>query len=504
MTSLYEVLKAQKMGAAIAPDYFTALWAGATGGEQWEVLEYTGAVPVEITANGEPLLDYLISGNMQQTGTPTPESPITPSECGERTGNILDFNELKTAPSGVIPGGAAFTFDHLLAIEAAPNTTYTMSATGTGAEYGDANVNRSLYFGSVDNSRTVFSGHDVTYTTSSDGMLYVGFISSRDNAQQYLNGTAVTAINTGSTALPYEPYGYKLDISSGGENLLDESTSSDADTTHINYNKNAPILLTAGQTYTFSCAVTCSGLYIRSAADDSILASANNSSTLTYTPQVNVKAYCRVWNSNGITNLKPMLNLGSTAKPYSPYNRTTTPIYLGEVETTRQVKKLVLTGDEGWQRTSNGAYYLGAENCPNDYKKTLSESIVMCTHYVGQISTTGSAAVQDNNISFYGDSRAIYEMYIGARSISTLDAFKSYLAAQYAAGTPVTVWYVLATETTGILNEPLRKIGDYADTVSMEQAQVQIPTVSGVNVVDVETTLKPSEIYIKYKGRSES
>ena len=77
--------------------------------------------------------------------------------------------------------------------------------------------------------------------------------------------------------------------------------------------------------------------------------------------------------------------------------------------------------------------------------------------------------------------------------------FKSYLAQQYTNGTPVTVWYVLATETTGIVNEPLRKIGDYADTVSYEQSQVSIPTLHGNTVIDVETTLKPSQMYIKYK-----
>ena len=37
-----------------------------------------------------------------------------------------------------------------------------------------------------------------------------------------------------------------------------------------------------------------------------------------------------------------------------------------------------------------------------------------------------------------------------------------------------------------------------------EQAGVSIPTVEGSNVIDVLTTLKPSEIYLKYKGRSSS
>lgn len=75
--------------------------------------------------------------------------------------------------------------------------------------------------------------------------------------------------------------------------------------------------------------------------------------------------------------------------------------------------------------------------------------------------------------------------------------FKSYLAAQYAAGTPVTIWYVIATPETAVVNEPLMKIGDYADTVSAAQSQVTIPTVNGENVLDVLTEVKPSEVTIK-------
>ena len=83
---------------------------------------------------------------------------------------------------------------------------------------------------------------------------------------------------------------------------------------------------------------------------------------------------------------------------------------------------------------------------------------------------------------------------------TTLENWKSYLAAQYAAGTPVTVWYVLAEPETAVVNEPLMKIDGYADTVSMEQAGVSIPTNNGSTVIDYDGTLKPSEMYIKYLG----
>lgn len=174
-------------------------------------------------------------------------------------------------------------------------------------------------------------------------------------------------------------------------------------------------------------------------------------------------------------------------------------IYLGEVQTTRRVKKLVLTGEEGWGRSANQrCYYINASTgCPTDYLKSNIITVI-CSHYVGQTNTSsGSNAVNKGCVCFFTGGG--YEMYIGETTITSVADFKAYLAAQYAAGTPVTVWYVLATPETAVVNEPLRKIGDYADTVSMEQAGVQIPTFKGNTVIDVETTLKPSEMYIKYQ-----
>lgn len=196
------------------------------------------------------------------------------------------------------------------------------------------------------------------------------------------------------------------------------------------------------------------------------------------------------WEAEKYSNM--MLNLGSEALPYSPYNRTTTPIYLGEVQTTRRVKKLVFDGTENWnkyaQDSSRWLYYLSIT------KASVKNAI--CTHcqYSSSIPNYSTVGVQVSN--------SLVSLLLNLGEIigdNTLESFKSYLAAQYANGTPVTVWYVLAEPETAVVNEPLRKIGDYADTVSYEQAGVQIPTVKGNTVIDVETELKPSQMYIKYK-----
>lgn len=169
--------------------------------------------------------------------------------------------------------------------------------------------------------------------------------------------------------------------------------------------------------------------------------------------------------------------------PISSAN-TTTPIYLGEVETTRRIKKYEFTGQENWSYTSTGRVYM-----------TMTSQMrfinPICTHYKGVV-VTGYAALNDGEITVsINNQLAVYDT---ARP--TAEDFKAYLAQQYAAGTPMTIWYVLKTEETGIVNEPLRKIGDYADSVS----GITIPTIAGANTISVDTQVQPSEVSVNYKG----
>lgn len=198
-----------------------------------------------------------------------------------------------------------------------------------------------------------------------------------------------------------------------------------------------------------------------------------------------------------------MLNTASTALPYEPYgiklpltvNGTEYPIYLGQVETTRRVKKLVLTGEEEITsaHTDIGLYNIAI----TDYLKRLAVTSI-CSHYLAGKNANGWTEVTDQTCCFYAYKPVpSYSFYIRDSSFTTINDFKSYLASQYAAGTPVTVWYVLAEPETAVVNEPLMKIGDYAGTISFAQAGVAIPTVNGENVLDVPTEVPPSEITIK-------
>ncbi|WP_294482192.1 hypothetical protein [uncultured Ruminococcus sp.] len=173
-------------------------------------------------------------------------------------------------------------------------------------------------------------------------------------------------------------------------------------------------------------------------------------------------------------------------------------IYLGESQTTRQIKKLVFDGTEDW-RIDSGRFTI----ILNDIKSQgLRLTEFYCSSY--QVISDGRAYSDVPNNAIYtgaGGPGGTY-VYIFTDEYTTTTSFKTYLAQQYANGTPVTVWYVLATEKTGILNEPLRKIGDYADTIDSTQTSAQIPTAAGSTTISwAGSGLAPSEVELEYERR---
>ena len=186
------------------------------------------------------------------------------------------------------------------------------------------------------------------------------------------------------------------------------------------------------------------------------------------------------------------LEKGSTATPYEPYHEPiTTPIYLdsplykigkyadsrGMTEEVRVVKELVLTGtdvDGEWKAstTRKGSFYLK----------------------IGTNAVAGRAicdrATNANNIDNYhygnvfveqtSDFLVVINLWLFDTAITLAD-FKAYLATQYANGTPVTVYYVLAEPEIKSITLP------------------KIPTFDGTTVIDVDTAVKPESMTIKYR-----
>jgi len=341
------------------------------------------------------LSDWELFGNTETSGTPTPDSPIMPQGTGERTGNLFDKDtnpvslyyqtqrEVITIAAGVVS----------IIMPVSPNTTYTFNnpagnrnricETETVPEVNDTVINYIASDGNV----------SITLTTSNNThyiLWWVGY------QQTYSDIKEALSVNLGSTALPYEPYGYKIQISS------------------------------AGQT--------------------------NN-------------------------------------------------IYLGEVETTRRIKKLVLTGNETYAKQSGTTLY--SYNLLSS-EKAQARDLIKCSHlpFSWSYSTTIS-------IHIYSSLSTIFlnfgiDVMDAQPSGNTVAGLKEYIAAQYAAGTPVTVWYVLANEETAVVNEQLMKIGEYSDSLSRAQTGIDIPTVIGQNTLDVLTTVKPSSMRIEYTSADET
>jgi hypothetical protein len=172
---------------------------------------------------------------------------------------------------------------------------------------------------------------------------------------------------------------------------------------------------------------------------------------------------------------------------------TTTPVYLGEVQSTRRIKKLVLTGEETWGRNTTAVSGISLFNMGID--NAMTQIAPISTHYIGSAAITWRD-VPTNGITVSIVSSNLQRLVINmGTTYSEVADFKAYLATQYANGTPVTVWYVLSSPTTAITNEPLMKIGTYADTLA-----TSIPCTAGENTLDVQTTVQPSEVTISYKG----
>jgi hypothetical protein len=150
----------------------------------------------------------------------------------------------------------------------------------------------------------------------------------------------------------------------------------------------------------------------------------------------------------------------------------------------------VLTGQENWTKNDvgNPSNYL--------YYQTgyLANKTCVCSHLadMGTLSTSKVGVFNGNNVLYLNFGSAIMD---AQTSGNTVKGLKEYFAAQYAAGTPVTVWYVLAEPETGTVNEPLMKIGNYADSLT-----TSIPCTAGENTLDVQTTVQPSEVTAGFSG----
>ena len=117
---------------------------------------------------------------------------------------------------------------------------------------------------------------------------------------------------------------------------------------------------------------------------------------------------------------------------------------------TRRVGMKVLDGTESWGRGSyTGGYRFYLAIC-DMVKDVLAYN--MSSQYQAVLYQTPEANI-DYSAFIAGVTGTCYGIFIRNDDYTTVQNFKNYLAQQYAAGTPVAVYYPLATETTENWNE---------------------------------------------------
>ena len=109
---------------------------------------------------------------------------------------------------------------------------------------------------------------------------------------------------------------------------------------------------------------------------------------------------------------------------------------------TRRIGKVVLTGNESFTNSSSAVSYTPKDGSGNAAMLAMGECV--CSHYPysgKSISSSPNNSTTTNS----GNGKGIWFKtdYAGDKA-----AFASYAAAQYSNNTPITVWFVLAAETT--------------------------------------------------------
>lgn len=134
---------------------------------------------------------------------------------------------------------------------------------------------------------------------------------------------------------------------------------------------------------------------------------------------------------------------------------------------TRYIKKLVLDGTETWlTATSSGAnaygmymYYMLST------RTTEKQTPGFCTHFAYRKATANTKATSFTVTTF----SKLAMVRFAQNTYSTLDDWKAFLAEQYEAGTPVTVWYALYTPTVETVDVvPLKMSGGYGQIIQTD------------------------------------
>lgn len=430
-------------------EYFLKDWAEGGGSYITKVIE--GNAPLTFTAVAAALVSLTQYGKTEQNGTPTPSAPVD-IVCNNGT---LKMRHRSGLPSGYklleYVGGSGSQYvitDVYLASTDVIECEYrNSSTTGYGAVYGVFKLGESsaLY-----GNQTYYGYDQGNNKVDTEIRINTDWHSSRHD---FVNGT-LTIDDTTVTFTPFEfanteknavlsryynnSYGYnwkgyirKFKVTRGNEVICDLLPAKNSNDVAGLYD------LISGNFYTATGGTLLEGNVV----DDYELIVDGTPEVLSLGEQT-----ATVQNLYAVGDYKDEQDIISGA-------------------ITREVGVKVFDGTEAFTLSGTAFRTLALSD------KAVNTKVI-CSHFNGDVEPTMAVSTMpDLSVKGYGPNEAVFFKY---SAITTVADFKSWLADQYAAGTPVIVLYPLAEETTETVTGQSLRTEEGSNTVSAV-AEVTVP-----------------------------
>lgn len=461
------------------------------------------------------ILGYKIYGNSEQSGTPTPDSSIEVKSVGDKTMNLLNR---PNGTYSTDEKGSVTVLNNITTANVQFNTNWTIyKLTGdvnstnicsSLAEMKTKSTDDVFFksghtyivklFDSTDNYNDLQIANTTTNMQISNG---VAFTPTEDfntlwvrmnkdgSGSQTGNKTFKIMIVESSTApTSYIPYGYQVSVNVSGKNLFDKSLYDNRGWYYsggviANSTANATVVMRAipNKTYYIKhCSVAGGGRVMYTAEENWTEGSScswligNTSTTIepnevqSFTVPSDAKWIFLLAGRQATASLQEQLDDYMLSEkeltadtPYEPYYNTTTSIYLNSQlhkvwnyqdvlnsnwTITRNVGVKVLDWTESFTKQEYSTDNIGFRLRITDRVQLKDE--VICSHYPYS-NLTSSSAPNNSIVTFTS-----VNLDIKDNRFATAEDFKAFLAQQYAAWTPVIIYYQLATSTTETITAP--------------------------------------------------
>lgn len=454
---------------------YVMFYIGSEVENDWNFEERLNSLMVEETSERLTANDY-----EQYRASPSPDYPSEVETVGSNVNefdiNTVSYGDLDTATGKKI--NDVTYVQHSDYIEVASNEIYIINFNNT--------LTKRVFH--LDKDKNVISTNivstEISKFTTSENVKYfrVKIIGVFDKK---------TKLEKGTIATPYSPYNQgSVEVRICNKNFIKMSESQQIKSNGITAIKikngwkiqgtstafvglNLGDVITKAGTYTFSSNFdkSSTGFYLRlrdKTTNSIITELENNQITFrTYTIKSNVNANLIInipastTVDTQVTETQFEKNIAATSFVEHEEQTAIMPIqqellendYIADVEH-HEWGKIVLTGDESWNYTqieTKAIHYLQIET------KTSKIEGLICNQYKYVGKEHSWQEMENNQI---GEENRNNFIFIRNDSITSQADFKTYLKQQYEAGTPVTIYYKLATSLDLELTDEQKAIRD--------------------------------------------